>query len=84
MDPKYHVIIYLYKIIIQLFRSYFAPAAIFIKPLLDISDLVKNLHIFNANYESLYKQIKERPLDKNEDDKLYPTDCQYRRDKLKH
>lgn len=36
-----------------------------------------------VNYEAVQKPIEERYLDKNEDDKLVFTDCQYWKGKLK-
>lgn len=84
MDLAYHGIVHLQENIIRARRSHPTLAAGLINPALDISGLVNNFYTSIVNYiEAVHKPIEERYLDKNEDDKLYFTDCQYWKGKLK-
>lgn len=71
MDPTYYGNIHLHKNIIQVYGDHFVLAAGLTNLPLDTSGLV--------NYEVAYKPIDESYLNKNEDDELYLTNCQYQR-----
>lgn len=76
MDLIYYNIIHLCKIIIRVYRGHPALAINFTNPLLDTFSLI-------VKYKTVYKPLEERYLNKNKDDELYLTDCQFWRDRLK-
>ena len=67
MDLIYYGIIYFYKMIIQIYKSY----------LIFTISPINNFYIFIINNKVFYKFIKKRYLDENKDNKLYLTNCQY-------
>lgn len=70
VDPVYHNIIHFCKIIIQVCRDHPILATTLTNFVLDTFNLI-------VNYKVVYKCLKERYLDKNEDDELYLMDYQY-------
>lgn len=73
VDPIYHSISHLYKIIIQAYKNHLVFTTSLNNYLLDIFGLINHLHISIINHKAVYKSMKKKYLDKNKDNKLYLT-----------